>query len=89
MCSSPTQIFNFLKAQELGNAKRHVMELAATMNAERIGRNHWCDKEEYQRLQLKGSSLFLVGGTDYFWVCTRPYVYIDISVFFYKILKFN
>jgi hypothetical protein len=25
------------KAQELGNAKRHVMELAATMNAERIG----------------------------------------------------
>jgi hypothetical protein len=34
------------KAQELGNAKRHVMELAATMNAERIGRNHWCDKEE-------------------------------------------
>jgi hypothetical protein len=35
------------KAQELGNAKRHVMELAATMNAERIGRNHWCDKEEY------------------------------------------
>jgi hypothetical protein len=37
------------------------MELAATMNAERIGRDHWCDKKEYQRLQLEGSSLFLVG----------------------------
>ncbi len=49
------------KAQELGNAKRHVMELAATMNAEIIGRDNWCNKEEYQRLQLEGSSLFLVG----------------------------
>ncbi|CAC9658259.1 hypothetical protein BTURTLESOX_1436 [bacterium endosymbiont of Bathymodiolus sp. 5 South] len=49
------------EAQELGNAKMHVMELAATMNAERIGRDHWCDKKEYQRLQLEGSSLFLVG----------------------------
>jgi hypothetical protein len=47
------------EAQELGNAKMHVMELAATMNAERIGREHWCDKKEYQRLQLEGSSLFL------------------------------
>jgi hypothetical protein len=70
------------------------MELAATMNAERIGRDHWCDKKEYQRLQLEGSSLFLVGAghtlsTDYFWMCTRSHVYIDISVFLYKILKFN
>jgi hypothetical protein len=38
------------KAQELGNAKRHVMELAATMNAEIIGRDNWCNKEEYQSL---------------------------------------
>jgi hypothetical protein len=28
------------------------MELAATMNAEIIGRDNWCNKEEYQRINL-------------------------------------
>jgi hypothetical protein len=42
-----------------------VMMLATTLNTDFIGRDHWRDKEEYERMRkmgsLKGSSLFLVG----------------------------
>jgi hypothetical protein len=53
------------KIKELAHAKMSVMMLAITLNTDFIGRDHWRDKEEYERMRkmgsLKGSSLFLVG----------------------------
>ncbi len=50
---------------ELMDSTTNVMMLATTLNSNFIGRDNWCDTEEYERMRrigsFKGSSLFLVG----------------------------
>ena len=52
---------------ELMDSTTNVMMLATTLNSNFIGRDNWCDTEEYERMRrigsFKGSSLFLVGAT--------------------------